>query len=148
MIKLVYIGLKENGKPFRIVNKALLEKELIGLPAGRYRLTIDKWRKEKSNPQLRWLFGQVYPLVLHGLIDVGFEDITTIEEVDAYMKSMFANREIINRNSGEIITVPALKRNFTTVEMMTFTDSIRTWSQEYLNVTIPEPGESYEMNLE
>ena len=147
MIEITYIGIKEAGKPYRVVNSALVKKELNQLPEGRYKNIVKKWRKDKSNPQLRWLFGQVYPLVLHGLIDAGFEDFTNNDEIDAYMKSMFANREIINRNTGEIITVPSLKRNFTTIEMMTFTDSIRTWASDYLGVTIPEPGESYEMNI-
>lgn len=139
-MKIEAIAIKEDGKAFRIVNRALLDKELTGLPKGRYRLIIEKYRKKKSNPQLAWLYGQVYPLVLKALNDAGWE-FTSIEEVDEYCKSMFASREVLNRHSGEILEVPGLKRDMTTTEMMTYVDAIRDWASEYLNVYIPEPGE-------
>ena len=147
MTSLDYIGIKEDGKTFRVINKALLEKELIELPKGKYRLIIEKLRRKKSNSQLAWLFGQVYPIVLKGLVDIGYEDFTTLAQVDELCKSMFAKREIVNRNTGEIITVPSLKRDFSTIEMMTYTDAIRNWAEDYLKVTIPEPEQNYEMNL-
>ena len=137
-MKLEHIAVKDDS--FRVVNKALLDKELIELPKGRYRLIIEKYRKKKSNPQLAWLYGQVYPLVLKALNDAGWE-FTSIEEVDEYCKSMFASREVLNRHSGEILEVPGLKRDMTTMEMMTYVDAIRDWASEYLNVYIPEPGE-------
>ena len=146
MIRLDYIGIKENGKGFRIVNKALLEKELIELPKGKYRLLIEKLRRKKSNSQLAWLFGFVYPLVLKGFNDAGWE-FTTIAEVDEYCKSMFSSKEVLNRHTGEIMNIPGLKRDMTTTEMMTYVDTIRNWSAEYLNVNIPEPEQNYEMNL-
>lgn len=137
-MKLEHIAVKDDS--FRVVNKALLDKELIELPKGRYRLIIEKYRKKKSNPQLAWLYGQVYPLVLKALNDAGWE-FTSIEEVDEYCKSMFASREVLNRHTGEILEVPGLKRDMTTTEMMTYVDAIRDWASEYLNVYIPEPGE-------
>lgn len=141
-MKLEHIAVKDDS--FRVVNKALLDKELIELPKGRYRLIIEKYRKKKSNPQLAWLYGQVYPLVLKALNDAGWE-FTSIEEVDEYCKSMFASREVLNRHSGEILEVPGLKRDMTTMEMMTYVDAIRDWASEYLNVYIPEPGEQIKL---
>jgi hypothetical protein len=143
-MKLEAIGIGD-GVSFRVVNSSDFYRELNTLK-GRYRLTIEKYRRSKSNPQLRWLYGQVYPIVLKGLTDAGWE-FTTIAEVDEYCKSMFASREVLNRHTGEIMTVPGLKRDMTTTEMMTYVDAIRDWASEYLNINIPEPMQQMTMEL-
>jgi hypothetical protein len=144
MTKITYIGIRKGSDPFRVVNAKLLKNDLNSLPAGRYRLTVERWRKGKSNPQLGYLFAVIYPLVLQHLIDAGWE-FTSVEEVDAYCKSRFANREIVNRDTAEIISVPALKRDFTTTDMMTYINAIRQWDAEYLGGTIPEPETNFEI---
>ena len=138
MKRITCIGVKEDGRPFRVVNGKLLTEELNALPKGRYRLTVEKLYKQKSNPQLGYLFACVYPFVLKALNDAGWE-FTTIEEVDEYCKSMFSSKEIVNRNTGEIMSIPGLKRDMTTVELSTYTSAIRDWWAEYLGVYIPEP---------
>jgi hypothetical protein len=143
MIKISYIGIRKGSDPFRVVSSKNFRKELNELPAGRYRLTVERYRKNKSNPQLGYLFAGVYPLVLQGLIDAGWE-ITTIDEVDTWCKSMFANRDLINKHTGQVINVPGLKRDMTTIEMSTFTNQVRDWAAEFLGVNIPDP----ETNLE
>ena len=145
MNKITYIGIKK-GNSFRVINRALLDQELSELPEGRYRLTVEKYRKNKSNAQLGYLFAMVYPFVLKALNDAGWE-ITSLDQVDALCKDKFAATEIINRDSGEVIEIPGLKRDMTTVEFMTFVNAIRDWSSEYLNVYIPEPGQQLEIEL-
>ena len=139
-MKLEAISVKEDGKAFRIINRELLDKELTELPKGRYRLIIEKYRKKKSNPQLGYLFACIYPYVLRGLNDLGWE-FTSLDEVDVECKKRFASQEIINRHTGEIMEIPALKRDMTTTEFATYVNAIRDWASEYLNVYIPEPGE-------
>ena len=143
-MKLEAIGIGD-GVSFRVVNSSDFYRELNALK-GRYRLVVEKYRRSKSNPQLRWLYGQVYPIVLKGLNDAGWE-FTTIAEVDEYCKSMFANREVLNRHTGEIMTVPGLKRDMTTTELSTYVDAIRDWASEYLNINIPEPMQQMTMEL-
>ena len=143
-MKIEAIAIKEDGKAFRIINRALLDKELTGLPKGKYRLLIEKYRKKKSNPQLGYLFACIYPYVLRGLNDLGWE-FTNIDEVDAECKKRFASQEIINRHTGEIMEIPALKRDMTTTEFATYVNAIRDWASEYLNVYIPEPGEQIKL---
>lgn len=144
MTKIKYIGIKEKSKPFRVVNTKLFREELDKLNNGRYSITVDKYRKNKSNPQLGYLFAGVYPLVLKALNDAGWE-FTSIEEVDEYCKSMFSSKEIINRHSGEIMDIPGLKRNMTTTELSTYINAIRDWCAEYLSVYVPEPETQIEM---
>ena len=143
-MKLEAIGIGD-GTSFRVVNSADFYRELNALK-GRYRVTVQQYRRSKSTPQLRWLYGQVYPLVLKGLNDAGWE-FTTVEEVDEYCKSMFSSREVLNRHSGEIIAVPGLKRDMTTTDMMTYVDAIRDWASEWLNINIPEPLQQLTMEI-
>lgn len=145
MKKIQYIAIRDD-KIFRVINSKLLKQDCNRLPKGRYRLTIEKYHKNKSNQQLGYLFAGVYPLVLKALNDAGWE-FTSIEEIDEFCKSMFSAREVLNRNTGEILDVPGLKRNMTTTEMMTYVNSIRDWAAEYLNVYIPEPEQQINLEL-
>ena len=67
MKKITCIGVKEDGRPFRVVNGKLLTEELNALPKGRYRLTVDKYYKKASHEQFKYLYGLVYPLSMVAL---------------------------------------------------------------------------------
>ena len=146
MTKIQYIGISEDGKPFRIVNSKVFRTELNSLPKGRYRITVEKYRKNKSNAQLGYLFQVVYPMFRSAASQAGWE-FESIDEVDLYCKDMFAGKEITNRNTGEIITIPALKRDFNTVDMSTFINKIRDHCSEYFGVYIHEPLEQVKLPI-
>jgi hypothetical protein len=147
MIKIQYTGIKEDNKSFRVVNSKLLKADCDRLPKGRYRLTVEKHRKEKSNPQLGYLFACVYPLSMQLLNDAGWE-FTTIEQVDAFWKDLYAKKEVINRHTGEIRMIPALKRDFLTIDMMNYIESIRQHCAEFLGGYIPSPEEQTKIEFQ
>ena len=138
MIKIQYIGLKEDDKPFRIVNSKQLKTELDSLPKGRYQMIVDKYKRKASHPQFKYLYGLVYPLSMIALNDAGYE-FTNIDQVDVFWKSMFASKEVLNRETGEILKIPKSKSEFITIDEMTYCDAIRNYCSQYLNVYIPEP---------
>jgi hypothetical protein len=138
MSKILHIAIKEDNKPLRVVNRALLDQELTELPQGRYRLSVEKLRKNKSNPQLGYYFACVIPLSWKLLLEAGWE-FTSEEEVDIFWKDLYANKEIINRNTGEVMSIPALKRDMTTTDFMAFVDAVRNHCSEFLGGYIPEP---------
>lgn len=146
-MKLEAIAIKEQGKDFRVVNGKLFRDECNKLAPGRYRMTIEKMRKNKSLPQLGYYYACVLPLFMQHLIEAGY-DFTNIEQVDAFAKSRFASQPIINKHTGEVIEVPGLKREMTTLEMSTFTNAIRDWDAEYLGGYIPEPENQIEMQYQ
>jgi len=92
--------------------------------------------------QFGYLYGLVYPLSLLALNEAGYE-FTNIDQVDIFWKSMFANKEILNRETGEIMTMPQSKSEFMTIDEMAYTDAIRTYCAEYLNASIPDPDSNY-----
>src|SRR5664279_2019509 len=88
-------GLKEKDKPFRIINSASFKLELDLLPAGRYRVLVEKLKRKASPEQFRYLYGLVYPLSMIALNDAGYEFVN-VDEVDIFWKEIFANKEVLN----------------------------------------------------
>ena len=145
-MKIQYMGIVEKGKAFRVINDKYLKQELTELPVGRYRITIDKWRKNKSLPQLGYYYACVLPMFHRAALDMGWE-FPSIDDLDFWLKSQFANKELINKNTGEIIEIPALKREMTTTEFSTFVNQVRDHCAEFLGVHIPDPETNLELQL-
>jgi hypothetical protein len=147
MIKVQAIGIKEKDKPFHFVNSAQYKKELDLLPPGRYKITTEKQKRKASPEQFRYLYGLVYPLSLIALNDAGYE-FTNIDQVDIFWKEIFANKEVLNRETGEIMKLPLSKSEFMTVDEMTFCDAIRNYCLEYFNTVIPDPDPNWKQYAE
>lgn len=135
MIRLTYY--KANDSPPKI--DFLLER-LQNLPSGDYSITIAPNRRMRSTQQNAYLWGVVYPAVLFGLQDAGWEIIDE-EQVHEYCKQAFATREVINKDTGEVLSLPSSTARMQTAEFNVYVDKIKAFALEYLNVTIPEPNE-------
>lgn len=147
MTKLTYIGIKQAGKAFHIQNIRLLRDDLSKLSNGKYRLTIEKYRSKASHKQFKYLYGVVYPLSMIALNDAGYE-FTNTDEVDIFWKQIYANKEILNRETGEIMKVPQSKSQFNTIDEMTYCNAIRDYCSEYFNTYIPDPDPNYKQKYE
>lgn len=121
-------------------SRQLLNETLDSLPLGDYVITITPNRKTRSNQQNAYLWGIVYPSVLFGLQDAGWEIIDE-EQVHEYCKQAFAAREVINKDTGEVISLPNSTARMQTAEFNVYVDKIKAFALEYLNITIPEPNE-------
>lgn len=126
--------------PFNEGSFLLLDETINNLPLGDYVITITPNRKTRSNQQNAYLWGIVYPAVLFGLQDAGWE-ITNEEQVHEYCKQAFAAREVINKDTGEVLSLPNSTARMQTAEFNVYVDKIKAFALEYLNITIPEPNE-------
>ena len=126
--------------PFNEGSFRLLDETLHNLPLGDYVITITPNRKTRSNQQNAYLWGIVYPSVLFGLQDAGWEIIDE-EQVHEYCKQAFAAREVINKDTGEVLSLPSSTARMQTAEFNVYVDKIKAFALEYLNITIPEPNE-------
>lgn len=129
---------KVKDKPFHIENGMELKVKLQLLPPGKYLLIVQKEYKKASTKQFGWLYNSVYPLSLIALNDAGYE-FTTIEEVDMFWKSLYASKEVLIRETGEIRIIPATKAEFLTMDHCAYTANIRYHCSMYLNCDIPDP---------
>ena len=139
MKKIQAIGVKEDNVPFKIINPHIFRTSLDELPNGRYWLKVEKFTKKASGSQRGYLFGYIYPLSLIALNDAGYE-FTNIDQVNDFWMMLFANKEILNRETGEIMKLPLSKAEFTTTDQMAYCDQIRNYVSEYLGVYIDEPN--------
>jgi len=135
---------KEDNKPLRILSREGFKASFDGLPKGRYRITVEKYVRKASTSQFGYLYSTVYPLALVALNDAGYE-FTNTDDVDMFFKALFANREILNRETGVIMNMPMTKSQFTTIDEMTYTNSIRDYVSEYLGAFIPEADPDYKL---
>jgi len=138
MKRIDFTGIKEEDQPFRIENGMDLKVQLNLLIPGTYKGCIQKEYKKASQRQFAWLYNGIYPEFLIALNNMGYE-FTTVDEVDMFAKSMWANKPALNRETGEIIRIPMSKAEFITIDHMAFVSNIRYYSAVYLGHEIKEP---------
>lgn len=134
---------------FEKVNGVLHAKALMLalslLANGVYAVTIKKVRKPRSNDQNGYLWGCVYPLMLRGLINAGWE-FTNDTQVHEYFKKLFTSEQVVNRDTGEIIEFPASTASMDTLTFKTYTDKLREYALEFLGMDIPEPDKFWKIH--
>lgn len=135
----------KNGK-LTLQNKFAFNNIIKECKDGDYDLTLGKHYNKASNLQFGYLYGIVYPHSILALINAGYEDYKTVDEVDVFWKMQFANKEIINRETGEVQKLPLTKSQFKTIDEMAYCDQIRNYCSEYLNHFIPEPNKNWKEN--
>lgn len=109
------------------------------LPDGTYGVTLTRLRNPRTTMQNRYLWAVVYPHVLQGLRDAGWDDFTSTDEVHEYMKARFGATKAVNRTTGEIVEFPSSTAKMDTGQMSAYIDKVRDFAQEYLGTYIPEP---------
>ena len=83
-------------------NKFAFNNAVKDCQDGEYDLVLGKHYNKASSLQFGYLYGVVYPLSILALIQSGEEEFKTVEQVDIYWKMKFANKEFIDRHTGEI----------------------------------------------
>lgn len=109
------------------------------LPDGTYGVELTRLRNPRTSMQNRYLWAVVYPHVLQGLRDAGWDDFTGTDEVHEYMKARFGATKAVNRTTGETVEFPSSTAKMDTGQMSAYIDKVRDFAQEYLNTYIPEP---------
>ena len=106
--------------------------------SGEYVCTVQRKQRRRTTPQNKYLWGVVYPMLLTGLQQAGWE-FTDCEQVHHFFKQHVAGESFINRKTGEVVTLPNSTAAMTTQEFETYIDRLRNYSAQYLNIEIPEP---------
>ena len=145
MKEIKYKGIKEPDKPFRIALLKQLVKELNNLPDGIYDIIVKRWYRKATHRQFKYLYGIVYPKSWELLLDAGY-DFSTIEQVDFFWKDLFANKEVVNKEQGQIMKLPLSKSEFITIDELTYCNLIRDYCAEYFNTYIPDPDPNWKLH--
>lgn len=126
---------KRNGE---IVNKKAVKLLFDQLKDGKYLCEIDGADK-RSNPQNRYYFKMVVPLIQAGLKDLGHE--LTKEEAHEFLKAKFNSIDLVNEETGEVISVPQSTTRLNKEQFSEYKEKIQRWAAEWLQIVIPDPGE-------
>lgn len=145
MRKIETYGLIKNGI-LKISYRNKFIEVLKEFPDCRIKLIIQKIYNKRSLNQNAYLFGYVYAEVQAGIKEIQGEKYT-ISQIHEMFKMQFLAKEIVNKNTGEIIKIAGSTATLTTVEMMEYISEITKWSDEWLNVIILEPNEQAELKL-
>lgn len=124
----------------RIVNMSDLKSAFNNLKDGRHLITIKDFRK-RSIPQNSYYWGVVVPMVRRGLYDAGYDAVRTNDEAHAVLKHVFLRKEIVSKETGDMIEMSGSTTALTIPEFNDFLESVCRWASEYLGIIIPDPNE-------
>ena len=123
-------------------NLRTIEEFFRNASNGCYMLNVTKQRKGRTLNQNGWLWGCVYPILLDGLLDAGWE-FTSVEQVHEFFKKQMAQDKVVNYSTGEIVEIPRSTATMDTQQFSMYVDALRDYAEEFLNVTIPEPDKNW-----
>jgi hypothetical protein len=137
-IKLNYHGHVKDGL-LKFAGRKQFDKDILIFEGKDVEIIIQKKRKQRSEQQSRYYWGAVIPIIKAGLFEAGI--VMNSEQVHELLKSECNKKEWANIKTGQLITAPGSTAKLTTSEFMDFIVRVKNWANEFLNITIPEPGE-------
>lgn len=120
-------------------------KRAFTLPDGAYQMEIKK-KSRRSLQQNKYYWSVVVALVHEGFREMGND--VSLEETHEYLKARFNYKEIVNTSVGEVMNVPKSTTELNKEEFGEYIERIQQFAAEYLNVTIPNPGQQVAINYE
>lgn len=113
---------------------------------------VDATDKKRSSKQNRYYWGIVVEQYLHAMIDTGDSTIeevarelrtdTLLDALHELLKFRFAGREVIDKDTGEVIRLPGSTSKMNPSEIGVYWDAIRADALEKYGVDIPPPPDN------
>jgi len=120
---------------------------------GKHLLIAKDYRK-RSLPQNAYYWAVMVPLVRRGLYDAGYDEVRTDDDAHKVIKHVHLKKNIVNKQTGEVIEIDGSTAKLTIPEFNEFIESVCRWSVDFLSVYIPSPNEQlvefeqYEQSIE
>lgn len=134
--------LKDDTLVFR--NRSEVLRFCKSLNCSEFTYTIEKKKSKRSDPQNKYYWAVVVPIVRQVLIYLG--NYTTLEIAHEFIKSEFNNIPIINEKSGIIMNVPQSTTQLTKSRFSEMVAEIQVWCMEWGNTYLPDPNEQTEID--
>ena len=138
-MKLEFTGSVKDNK-LHIYHRAVFDSLICKLNSKEVEIIIQQKRKKRSGQQNRYYFGVIIPVIQQGLFDTQGEWLNT-DDVHEFLKANFNYKELVNKDTGEVIKVPKTTTESTTIEFEEYLDIVRQFADEFLNIIIPLPNE-------
>lgn len=131
-------------KDGEVANKKAIRDLFAQLKDGKYLIEINQHNK-RSNPQNRYYWGLVIPMIKTGIKDMG-TDLTS-EETHEFLKAKFNSSELINEETGQCEMIPRSTTILTKLAFSEYVENIQQFASEFLNIVIPDPGEQMTIDV-
>lgn len=136
--KYTFDGKVTDGK-LRVYDEAAFRsayKQFEGQPVF---LSIEKATRTRSNPQNAYLWGVVYKMIAD---ETGYEPETIHEMMRA--RFLIRGSDIMDKATGAIerFEYVGSTTKLTTEQFSEYVDRISIWAQDFLNLSIPLPGQT------
>lgn len=129
-----------NGGALKLHNKSVFDSLICQFNGKDVNIVIEKQKRKRSSPQNRYYHGVVIPAIQYGLMETQGEWMNK-KEVHEFLKSNFNYKELVNKESGEVVKVPITTATLSTIEFEEYIDRIRIFADTFLNLIIPLPNE-------
>lgn len=127
----------------KVVNYKEFKEAFNQLKDGKHLITIKDLRK-RSIHQNNYYWGVIVPTIRKGLYDAGYDDVQTNDDAHQVLKYVLNKKEIINKQTGEMIHVAGSTAKLSISEFNNFIERICKWAAEYLGIIIPSPYQTIE----
>lgn len=107
----------------------ILMGHLDELKDGIYDIIVESHHAKASHRQFGWLFGGIYARLIPAFNELGWE-MTNTDDVDRFFAAMFRDREVVNRNTAEVMHIPLSLSEMTTVEMSEYCERLLDFCRE------------------
>jgi hypothetical protein len=142
MINRVYIPAKlavkiDGTRYFKVeedVMQRLLQEVMGREPEVEVEISITKVGNKKTNPQLRYFYGVILPIIKVGLEELQGENYTKAE-VMMFLKDKFFYEEV--ELNGDFLRLPMTLSKATKQEVSKFINDVINFGNEMLNLHIP-----------
>lgn len=125
----------------KIIHRENFDKEIKATKDMYVKVTIEKQKKKRSNPQNRYYWGVVIPMLKEKFKDLGHH--LDSEETHDFVKHKFSRVELVSIETGDILESVKGTSKMTTTEFMDYVVVIREWAAIYMNLRIPDPNEQF-----
>lgn len=112
------------------------------LKDGKYLITVKDIRK-RSIQQNRYYWGVVVYMCMHGLYEIGYEEVTSLEDAHEILKKLHLTKQYVHKTTGACIEIARSTAKLSIAEFNDYLERICRWASEFLGIYIPSPNEQY-----
>jgi len=140
----LYGHIDEKGA-FHLHNQQRFREWASKNPGREVACRFERKRSRRSDPQNRYYWGVVIKEIGMRLRDLGHEWLED-EDVHDMMKLKFNHERIVSED-GEVLELPKSTASLTTTQFIEYTEAVKRWAADFLEIYIPDPGAQTEMQL-
>jgi hypothetical protein len=141
--------ISEEGKVAKVHQKQYFNDFMKQFAGKSVKVTVEKWKKQRSLNQNNYYWGCVLPCVIDGMVGVGYpRSVLSTILVHDFLKAKFVKKEVVNKQTGEVISMIGSTSELSTTNMIDYIDDIKTWASEFLGIYIPDPNEQSTLNFD